>query len=216
MTRRLRDSAAALCLALLVAAGIASAHAQDGESVPQRTVGVGWDEAVPQMSVSVRDLVTPEVRRKLESGLPQNLSLQVFTYHGRSAEPVALYRRTCNVAYDLWQESFRIRVSQRGQVRQTEARDLDTVLARCLTVNGVAVAPASALEGRRRIYFAVLVELNPMSDETVQRIRRWLARPSEGEGNAFFGSFVSLFVNRRLGRAERRVRFRSQWVEVPQ
>ena len=35
-----------------------------------------------------------------------------------------------------------------------------------------------------------------------------------GGGEAFFGSFVSLFVNRRIGSAERVLRFRSQTVRA--
>jgi len=68
------------------------------------------------------------------------------------------------------------------------------------------------------IYFAVIVELNAISDSTVERMRRWLARSEEGSkmtGGAFFGSFVSIFVNRRIGSAERVLRFRSPLHRVP-
>jgi hypothetical protein len=68
-----------------------------------------------------------------------------------------------------------------------------------------------------RVYFAVLVEFNPLSPDTVRRIRRWLADSGGGpvHNDAFFGSFVSLFVNRRIGSAERAISFQSQPVRVP-
>ena len=56
----------------------------------------------------------------------------------------------------------------------------------------------------------------PSAATTIARIRRWLSRP-RGEYNvetkSFFGSFVSLFVNDRIGSAERVLRVRSQDVE---
>jgi hypothetical protein len=36
------------------------------------------------------------------------------------------------------------------------------------------------------------------------------------ETTAFFGSFVSLFVNQSIGAAERSIRFRSQALRVPE
>jgi hypothetical protein len=68
-----------------------------------------------------------------------------------------------------------------------------------------------------QIYFAVVTELNPLSPDAVQRIRRWLARPtgSELNGNAFFGSFVSIFVGRKLGEADKLLSFRSNAHLVP-
>jgi hypothetical protein len=62
-----------------------------------------------------------------------------------------------------------------------------------------------------------LIELNPLSSSTLARIRRWLARPRGDynvEGKSFFGSFVSLFVNDRIGAAERVLRLRSQEFEL--
>lgn len=192
------------------------AFAQEDEEVPQRTVGLVWEEGVPRVSVSVRDLVDRAVRRKLESGLPQTLTFRVLTYHDQSSEPVALFDRTCRVTYDLWEEIFRVEIAEAGRRRTLTLDGVASVLNRCLVADQLSAAGPSAVETQRRIYFGVLVELNPMSEATVRRIRRWLARPSEGEGEAFFGSFVSLFVNRELGEAERRVRFRSQWIAVPE
>ena len=63
----------------------------------------------------------------------------------------------------------------------------------------------------------MIVELNPMSQDTVQRIRRWLAQPNGNQldGNAFFGSFVSIFVTRKMGNAEKTLTFRSELFSVP-
>ena len=69
-------------------------------------------------------------------------------------------------------------------------------------------------QARRYHYFvAMVVELNPVSPELAAEMRRWLSRPA-GEtldsSSSFFGSFVSVFVNPKLGRADRVLRVRSQ------
>ena len=63
-------------------------------------------------------------------------------------------------------------------------------------------------------YLAMVAELNPVSQETMAEVRRWLTRPAGStrlnRETSFFGSFVSIFVNAKLPEAERVVRARSQ------
>lgn len=199
----------------IVAAGAPVAEAQ----VTSRRMGVRWNDAVPHLTFSARDLVNADVRRKLESGLPQTLVMRTYAYPQRGRRPIAVAARSCRVVYDLWEEVYRVQVQSETEDRSATLSSIDQVLARCLVARSVAVgadAEWGPLRGQS-VYFAVLVELNPLSPDTVQRIRRWLARPGgrRVDGEAFFGSFVSLFVNRRIGDAERTVRFRSQAIEVP-
>jgi hypothetical protein len=87
------------------------------------------------------------------------------------------------------------------------------VLDRCLVMRGIPIGDPADYPHNSRMYVASLIQLNPLSNSTVARIRRWLARPRGDynvEGKSFFGSFVSLFVNDRIGSAERVLRLRSQ------
>jgi hypothetical protein len=87
------------------------------------------------------------------------------------------------------------------------------VLERCLVMRGFPLGQPPDIKGASQVYVASLIELNPLSNSTLARIRRWLARPRGDynvEGKSFFGSFVSLFVNDRIGAAERVLRLRSQ------
>ena len=208
------------CLALgcwLAAAPVA--EAQNPPSVTSRRIGVRWEGQVPHLTFSARDLVNADVRRKLDSGLPQTIVMRTYAYPGRGRRPVAIAPRSCRVVFDLWEEVYRVQIQTESEDRSVTVGSIDGVLERCLVSRRVAVGAVEDWRerGGDSVYFAVLVELNPLSPDTVQRIRRWLARPAGGrvEGEAFFGSFVSLFVNRRIGDAERTVRFRSQAVEVP-
>jgi len=201
----------------LVALSPSDALAQD--DVPQRRLGVSWDEGVPRLTFSARDLLNDDARENLESGLPQTIMMRVYAYRDGESSPLAMTLRSCRVVYDLWEEVYRVQVQTASSDRTYTVDDVDDVLERCVVVRRKRIGRASDYRENRgaRVYFATLFELNPLSQDTVERIRRWLARPSGGrvEGDAFFGSFVSLFVNRRIGEAEKVVRFRSQNVRVP-
>jgi len=63
-------------------------------------------------------------------------------------------------------------------------------------------------------------DLNPISQDLLAEVRRWLVQPSRGQrrlaaGDSFFGSFVSIFVNPRIEDSERQVRFVSQPFAAP-
>jgi hypothetical protein len=203
--------------ATTVACSARVAHAQD---LSERRVGVRFVDGAPRLDVSVADFaVDAETRRKLTSGLPQTIQFRTYAYTADRAEPVAVAVRSCRVAYDLWEESFRVQIASESRDRTVSVATIEDVVTQCLVASQMPVGSASdwsPLHGRRA-WFAVIVELNPLTPDTVQRIRRWLARPQRGsvDSDSFFGSFVSLFVNRGIGAAERTLRFRSQELEVP-
>lgn len=209
-----------LCLGLMLGAALGAASAS-AQGVPLRRVGANWRGGVPYVDVSIRDVASGDAtRRKLMSGLPQLLTLRVVAYaEGDKPKSVSATARSCRVVYDLWEEAFRVVVNTPGGETAFQSRSVDDVLERCLVLRRAPVGDAGdfgKLRGKG-VSFAVLAELNPLSQETVQKIRGWLARPAGDrvEGEAFFGSFVSLFVSHRVGQAERIVRFRSQVVRVP-
>lgn len=205
----------ALALAALVGLSLASvASAQDG--VARRRMGVRWVEGVPRVHFSATDLADENVRETLERGLPQTLVMRVYAFRS-NGDPLAVAARSCRVTLDLWERVYRVEVQELGGDRSARFATLDGVLGRCLVADRMPIGtPADYAEGQR-VYFAVLIELNPVSPESVHRLRRWLARPAAGGrdgGDAFFGSFVSLFINRQIGSAQRTLRFRSQDVAV--
>jgi hypothetical protein len=174
---------------------------------------------VPAVSFSVRDLVDNEVVKKLQSGLPQTITTRIYTYAERNREPLTIAALSCRVVYDLWEGIYRIERQTETTDKTLTSRSLDGVVTQCLIFQNYPVGDAKLLERMRggQVYFAVVSELNPLSPDAVQRIRRWLARPSGSElnGNAFFGSFVSIFVGRKLGEAEKILSFRSSAHAVP-
>jgi hypothetical protein len=196
------------------------APARVDAQVPERRVGVAFVEGAPRIDVSVADFASDaETRRKLASGLPQTFVLRAYAYVEGVEAPVAVAARSCRVVYDLWETRFRVQVASDSGDRSATYATVDEVVRRCLVAERLPVGAAAAWAPHRgqRAYFAVLAELNPLTPDTVQRIRRWIAHPQRGrlDRDSFFGSFVSLFVNRGIGAAERSLRFRSQELVVP-
>jgi len=215
--RRAALRLAAPLLAVLWVGVAASAHAQ--EAVPERTFGVRWADGLPNVHFSAVDLADASLRDELESGAWQRLVMRVYAYSA-DGQPIAVSVRSCRIKWDVWPQVYAVQFRSSAQDRDETYRTMDDVLSRCLVSRRVTVgrrADYAAFRGER-IYFAALIELNPLSPAQVHRLRRWLSRPAGGGrlgGEAFFGSFVSLFVNRRIGSAQRSLRFRSQRVQVP-
>jgi hypothetical protein len=186
--------------------------------VAVRQVAVAW-HGTPALTFSVRDFADAEVLKKLQSGLPQTLVTRAYAYGERDREPLALAALSCRVVYDLWDGTYRVERQTEKADRTVNVKGIENVLATCLDVSAMSLGDVAAFARQhgRSIYFAVAVELNPLSEDTIERIRRWLARPvgNELNGNAFFGSFVSIFVGRKLGSAEKSLSFRSELVVVP-
>jgi hypothetical protein len=63
-------------------------------------------------------------------------------------------------------------------------------------------------------FLAIVAELNPVDEKRMAEMRRWLTKSSSetrlDSSSSFFGSFVSVFVNPKLQKADRIVRLRSQ------
>lgn len=190
------------------------------QRIPGRTLGVNWHDGVPYLAFSARDLATPEVRKKLMSGLPQTIVMQVAAYRSSDPNtPLAVAPQVSRVTYDFLREAYRVQVQTATSNTTQWIPTLDGVIRRCLVVPEIQVGerPGWIARHGESVTFAVRIEFNPLSQRTVQQIRRWLENSSGGNarGDAFFGSVVSVFVNRRVGDAERSLSFRSQPVRVP-
>jgi hypothetical protein len=204
-----------LLVGLLVHLCAFAVQAEDGTS--RRTMGLAQQAGTLYAYFSARDLVGPEALARFDSGLPQRIVVQHFVYTEGGAEPIAVAGQSCRIVFDLWQTVYRVEHEVFGGVQTVDSyRTRAEVLERCLVFRRVPLGEVGHA-GQGRVYVATLLELNPLSSSTLARIRRWLARP-RGEYNtetkSFFGSFVSLFVNDRIGSAERVLRLRSQSVPI--
>lgn len=207
----------ALLLPVLVGVGQAQAQSADDlpkavRKLPQRRAGFVAYRGWVGMTVSWRDVVDAKIRSKLLSGLPTVIATRAYVFQAGSPQPGALSAKTCRVVYDLWDEVFRIDLHQGGRRRHTVAVNVEGVLRRCAEARRLPVVPLRTVKTGRH-FVGVIVEVNPVSKKTLERIRRWVALPkgagAVGPGDSLFGSFVGLFVT-HVPAADRTLSFRTQ------
>ena len=210
----------AALLLLLCSALPISVLAQPSEDIETRAIKAKWSKGAPRVSFPVPEARDNKIAKGLKSGLPQTIVTRLYAYT-ESGKPVAVSVRSCRVVYDLWEDVYRVQVQTERTAGSRVLRDVEQVRRACLRIDDQPLGSGARFDEyrNRRIYFAAMIEVNPLSEKTVERIRRWLARPAGRDSltssDAFFGSFVSIFVNRQIGSAERVFRFRSRPVKVP-
>lgn len=208
--------AAATVLVLLVASAPARA-----DHPPVRRTGIGVRDGRLVMSVGVQDVIQPEAARRLSSGFATRILVRVALFRAHRPEPVATASRVSEIVYDLWDERFRVRITDSGAAPvQAEAATAEEAIALATRLVAFPVVDLARLERGALYRLSVRADLNPLSQELIAEVRRWLARPpGQGRlapGDSFFGSVVSIFVNPRVEESERRVLFVSQTFPAPE
>jgi hypothetical protein len=219
----------ALLFALVVTAAVlrpTDARAEDPpkqEELPRRQANFAWNTLPKEKgggtflnaSFSFRDVIDKAMAEKLASGLPNVIAMRAYVLREGEANPVALAVRTCRVTFDLWEEVYRLKVSGPGGEKDTAALNLDGVLRQCAEARDLPVAERSLLTAGRPHFLGVIIEVNPVSPQMLEQMRKWVSRPAGSTGigptDALFGSFGGLFV-KQMGTADRTLRFRSQSV----
>jgi hypothetical protein len=210
----------ALATMITPASALAQAPAAPGNAaqLAKRQATFAWEkqEKGPDLlnaSFSFVDVVDDGIRQKLASGLQSVVVMRAYVIPEGQADPVALAARTCRIAYDLWDEVYRLTISGPGGDRNTAALNIEGVLRLCFEARKLTVADRSLLGAGKPYFLGVIVEVNPINAQMVEQMRKWVSRPAGstgiGPGDALFGSFVGLFV-RQIGTADRTLRFRTQ------
>jgi hypothetical protein len=208
----------------VVLAGLAplAAHAQQAatpqqlanpSALPLRQANYAWDQDLVRASFSYKDvLADPALLKKLSSGLVMNIVMRAYVYEDGQSTPVALALRACTVSYDLWDEVFRMHISEPEHDRD-QAGLLDGVVRNCAEARDLPVVRRGLLTAGKPYFLGVEVDVNPVSKEMLEQMQRWIARPTGnrdiGSGDALFGGFVQLFV-RQIGTSDKTITFRTQ------
>ncbi|MEA2695749.1 MAG: hypothetical protein QOI66_20 [Myxococcales bacterium] len=210
--------AARATLFVMVLLGAGHAQAQNGPAGPltRRTTGVQYENGQLVASVGMQDLFGPAERQRLLSGFATRILIRVYLHREGAGEPVALAFQRSEIVYDIWDEKFRLRITRgAGPDTQVEVKTVDEAIQRALLLWHFPVVDRRQLMAGARYFLAFRADLNPISEELLADVRRWLVQPARGQrrvgaGDSFFGSFVSIFVNPRVEDSERQVRFLSQ------
>jgi hypothetical protein len=230
--KSVRRSFAALSLfamtALALMAPPREARADDPpkqEELPRRQANYVWEknektnQTILKASFSFKDVIDKDrdkaLYEKLSSGLPTVIAMRAYVLREGEPNPIALAVRTCNVVYDLWNEIYRIKISGPGGDRDLAVIDTQGVFRQCMEARDLPVVDKALLTAGKPHFLGVIVEVNPVSPQMLEQMRKWVSRPAGstgiGPGDALFGSFVGLFV-RQIGTADKTLRFRTQSV----
>jgi hypothetical protein len=215
--RRLAAACAAAVMGCVLASALTGAgRAAAADALPTRLTGI--DEAGGKLLVSVglQDLITGPDRQRLTSGFATRILIRVYLHEEGVTDPIAVTFQRAEIVYDLWDERFRLRVARgTGGEVQSDGKTADEVIWRTCALWRFPVADLRQLRRGARYFLAFRADLNPISEELLADVRRWLVQPPRGQrrvgaGDSVFGSFVSIFVNPRVEDSERQVRFLSQ------
>ncbi len=186
---------------------------------PVRLTGVARKADKLVVSVGLQDLFGARDVERLMSGFSTRVLIRVALVREDQNESVAQAVRLSEIVYDLWDEKLRVRVSNEkpGKPEAHEVPTPNAAVDIATSLVNFAVADVGNLDPDAVYHVTLRADLNPISEELVTNVRRWLSRPGSraGSGETFFGSFVSVFVNPRVEDSERMLGLVSQSFQVP-
>jgi hypothetical protein len=179
----------------------------------QRPANFAWDKTLLRASFSYSDVLTPLLRTKLSNGLSNVIVMRAYVFEAGATSPVALAAKTCNVSYDVWDEVYRIKLTTPDGTLNKAVVNVDGVVRECAAAQDLPIADRSLMRAGASHFLAVIVDVNPVSEEMLAQLQKWVERPmgstAIAPGNALFGAFVGLFV-RNIGTSDRTIQFRTQ------
>jgi len=206
--------------AVIVAAAMlaiaATAYAEDDKPEIQRMrfVESGDDLLLSTLPPGgIGKLFDTTAYEALSTGIPSSVVIRIQITPQDSDEPVAEQLIQRSVVYDVWDEIYTLRLDQPGGRKTIKIKYRAEALKWLTSIDDLPVARLAVLPINQVFVLKMVVELNPVSKETLAEVRRWLSQGNGGgldRGGAFFGSFVSVFYNPKIADADRVLRIRSQ------
>lgn len=206
---RLRVVLLGLCATVLLA-GTARAD----QTVIAKKMWFGERSGRLAVSTSYTELLDERAYERLGSGFATNIVARIYVYRKGRDLPVAYVMTSSRVVYDLWDEVYVVRTDGPTGRRTRRFKSRADALVALTEFVELPIANLGDVPPGGMHYLAMVLELNPVSEELLAEMRRWLTRPagstSVDRGSSFFGSFVSVFVNPKMPEADRVLKFRSQ------
>ena len=218
-----RSHATLIAVLLAASPAVMRGTARADTPIPQRTTGLAVKNGQLLISVGLQDLFGPAERQHLTSGFSTRVLIRVALQDASSdeGEPLSLAVQRAEIVYDIWDERFSVLVTRGlGAELRAIAPTAEEAIWRATAMWQFPIAETARLPSGGRYVVLVRGDLNPISEDLIKDVRRWLVQPARGQrrlgaGDSFFGSFVSIFVNPRIDDSERQVRFVSQPFALP-
>lgn len=217
----LRPRGVAIGLCALAATAWTRAATADGDVVgATRDAKMTWEGAARERlltDLSFRDIIDDEIRGKMSRGLPTTIVLTATLHDPVGTRVLATTAQTCRVTWHVWEEAYRLEISKPGEVRAPVwTTTIEGVLRRCAEAHRLLTATRDQVPGTGPFVLRAKVQVNPVSDDVLQKIKRWVSRPTgtstAAPGDALFSTFTGLFLQ-RVGEAERVLVFATKLIQ---
>lgn len=206
----LRAVRAALVLATVAFALFTprAAFAQAGA----RKASFFWNSKKTRLFVSVdfNDAIDRNIRGKLTRGLPTTIVVTGAIYLPGNPAAVSTTAQTCKVTWLVWDEVYQVEITRPDYTKIDSTLTVEGVLKRCAKADSLPVATSNQVSPGTPVYMNAKVQVNPVSKEVVDKIKKWVSRPSgtgtAAPGDALFSTFTGLFLQ-RIGDADSELKF---------
>ena len=187
----------------------ALAQSTDVLRLAVREASLVWDSPARNrlyVNVSFRDAISDGIRDKLKRGLPTTIVLAATLHSPNRDKALATTAQSCKVTWHVWEEAYRLEIVRPGERRPiTWSPTVEGVVRRCGEAARLLAATREQIPSDEALYLEASVLVNPVSQDVLAKIKRWVSRPSgtgtAAPGDALFSTFTGLFLQ-RIGRAE--------------
>ena len=168
-----------------------------------------------KVSIGFREMIDERLQRRMLSGFTITVAMRIYLYEQGGGRPIAFAVRTLRAVYDLWDETFLFKLEEPHRQRKARFSRQRDVVDRLTSIWRFPLVGLEKIRPGVKYFVAVIAEVNPMSEELLEEVRRWLRNPysehrQASSGSSFFGSFVSIFVNNKIRNADKTFQLRTQ------
>jgi hypothetical protein len=184
-------------LALAVVLVALPAHGDDGKPETQRMRFVERGQSLTATG-NIAKLFDQAAYEAMSSGFPSTIRIGTAVYPRNGTTAVGFQIEERSVVYDLWDEQYVIRIDGPNGKRTRRVKYRAEALKLLTAIDDFPIARLADIPYEDVFYLTLTVQLNPVSNETLAEVRRWISQGTGGgldRGGVFFGSFVSVFVN---------------------
>lgn len=208
----MRAAAAWLAAAVVLAAAAVAARADDDAPLRQKMRFVEQGDRIT-VTATISKLFDSAAYEALGSGFESTVLVRMWVYRKGEADPVAFGALERKAIYDMWDEVYELQLDGPDGRDKLKVKYRAEALKLLTSIEAVPIIALDDVPLETHHYLVIVAELNPVSEETLAEVRRWLTKGSGGgldRGGGLFGSLVSVFVNPKIADADRVLRLRSQ------
>jgi hypothetical protein len=166
-------------------------------------------------SFDVTSAFTEQFRKRLNGGILSTVEIEMKLLDEQEVE-VASSRRRCDLRLDIWDDVLLLRIQDPERTQRRRYIVVDDALKACGNVDRIMIADGALLTRQSGYRLYVAVNLNPVSEDLLERSREFSSNPRGGTGRApsLLGGVARLFHGNSTAGGET-FYFRSQMLVRP-